>query len=71
MRSTELAETALSMRNVAFNADDFWTTFEVIENGELGMQDFPVKDSPPPTIRLMILIQITKASLKTLHFKQR
>ncbi|XP_050931666.1 LOW QUALITY PROTEIN: arf-GAP with Rho-GAP domain, ANK repeat and PH domain-containing protein 2 [Lates calcarifer] len=35
MRSTELAETALSMRNVAFNADDFWTTFEVIENGEL------------------------------------
>ncbi|GAA6216344.1 arf-GAP with Rho-GAP domain, ANK repeat and PH domain-containing protein 2 [Lates japonicus] len=35
MRSTELAETALSMRNVAFNANDFWTTFEVIENGEL------------------------------------
>ncbi|XP_040886964.1 arf-GAP with Rho-GAP domain, ANK repeat and PH domain-containing protein 2 isoform X2 [Toxotes jaculatrix] len=35
MRSTELAETALSMRNVAFNTDDFWTTFEVIENGEL------------------------------------
>ncbi|XP_038586650.1 arf-GAP with Rho-GAP domain, ANK repeat and PH domain-containing protein 2 isoform X2 [Micropterus salmoides] len=35
MRPTELAETALSMRNIAFNADDFWTTFEVIENGEL------------------------------------
>uniref|UniRef100_A0A3B4ZYD2 PH domain-containing protein n=1 Tax=Stegastes partitus TaxID=144197 RepID=A0A3B4ZYD2_9TELE len=35
MRPTELAETALSMRNVAFTADDFWTTFEVIENGEL------------------------------------
>ncbi|XP_034412517.1 LOW QUALITY PROTEIN: arf-GAP with Rho-GAP domain, ANK repeat and PH domain-containing protein 2 [Cyclopterus lumpus] len=35
MRSTELAETALRMRNVAFRADDFWTTFEVIENGEL------------------------------------
>ncbi|TMS01944.1 Arf-GAP with Rho-GAP domain, ANK repeat and PH domain-containing protein 2, partial [Larimichthys crocea] len=35
MRSTELVETALSMRNIAFTADDFWTTFEVIENGEL------------------------------------
>uniref|UniRef100_A0A3B4FXY1 ArfGAP with RhoGAP domain, ankyrin repeat and PH domain 2 n=1 Tax=Pundamilia nyererei TaxID=303518 RepID=A0A3B4FXY1_9CICH len=35
MRPTELAETALNMRNVAVNADDFWTTFEVIENGEL------------------------------------
>ncbi|XP_075968579.1 arf-GAP with Rho-GAP domain, ANK repeat and PH domain-containing protein 2, partial [Anarhichas minor] len=35
MRSTELAETALSMRNVTFGADDSWTTFEVIENGEL------------------------------------
>ncbi|KAM9836340.1 arf-GAP with Rho-GAP domain, ANK repeat and PH domain-containing protein 2 [Aulostomus maculatus] len=35
MRSTELAEIALKMRNVALNSDDFWTTFEVIENGEL------------------------------------
>ncbi|KAG7497488.1 hypothetical protein JOB18_038618 [Solea senegalensis] len=35
MRSLELAETALTMRNVAFNANDLWTTFEVIENGEL------------------------------------
>ncbi|XP_041820950.1 arf-GAP with Rho-GAP domain, ANK repeat and PH domain-containing protein 2 [Chelmon rostratus] len=35
MRSTELAETALSMRSVVFNRDDLWTTFEVIENGEL------------------------------------
>ncbi|XP_068611809.1 arf-GAP with Rho-GAP domain, ANK repeat and PH domain-containing protein 2 [Brachionichthys hirsutus] len=35
MRSAELAETALNMRNVAINADDLWTTFEVIENGEL------------------------------------
>ncbi|KAL4006833.1 Adh transcription factor 1 [Sarotherodon galilaeus] len=35
MRPTELAETTLNMRNVAVNADDFWTTFEVIENGEL------------------------------------
>ncbi|XP_031145759.1 arf-GAP with Rho-GAP domain, ANK repeat and PH domain-containing protein 2 [Sander lucioperca] len=35
MRSMELAETALNMRNVTFSADDFWTTFEVIENGEL------------------------------------
>ena len=38
MRPTELAETALSIRNVTFNADDLWTTFEVIENGELGTQ---------------------------------
>lgn len=38
MRPTELAETALSIKNVTFNADDLWTTFEVIENGELGMQ---------------------------------
>nr|XP_020467021.1 arf-GAP with Rho-GAP domain, ANK repeat and PH domain-containing protein 2 [Monopterus albus] len=35
MRSLELAESTLSMRNVTFTADDFWTTFEVIENGEL------------------------------------
>ncbi|KAM7377258.1 hypothetical protein PAMA_013853 [Pampus argenteus] len=35
MRPTELTESTLSMRNVAFNADDLWTTFEVIENGEL------------------------------------
>ncbi|XP_035531725.1 arf-GAP with Rho-GAP domain, ANK repeat and PH domain-containing protein 2 [Morone saxatilis] len=35
MRSAELAETALSMRNVTFSAGDLWTTFEVIENGEL------------------------------------
>ncbi|KAM3849702.1 arf-GAP with Rho-GAP domain, ANK repeat and PH domain-containing protein 2 [Diretmus argenteus] len=35
MHSTELAESALSMRNFPISADDFWTTFEVIENGEL------------------------------------
>ncbi|KAM4611838.1 LOW QUALITY PROTEIN: arf-GAP with Rho-GAP domain, ANK repeat and PH domain-containing protein 2 [Polymixia lowei] len=35
MRSAELAESALRMRNVAVDADDLWTTFEVIENGEL------------------------------------
>uniref|UniRef100_A0A096LPY8 ArfGAP with RhoGAP domain, ankyrin repeat and PH domain 2 n=1 Tax=Poecilia formosa TaxID=48698 RepID=A0A096LPY8_POEFO len=35
MRSCELAETALSMRSDTFKADDLWTTFEVIENGEL------------------------------------
>ncbi|XP_039997410.1 arf-GAP with Rho-GAP domain, ANK repeat and PH domain-containing protein 2 [Xiphias gladius] len=34
MRSMELAETALSMRNIT-SKSDFWTTFEVIENGEL------------------------------------
>lgn len=36
MSSAELAETALSMKNVTFDEDDSWTTFEVIENGELG-----------------------------------
>ncbi|KAM4536920.1 arf-GAP with Rho-GAP domain, ANK repeat and PH domain-containing protein 2 isoform 1-T3 [Odontesthes bonariensis] len=35
MRPSELAETALSMKNATFKADDLWTTFEVIENGEL------------------------------------
>ncbi|MED6274631.1 hypothetical protein CHARACLAT_018277, partial [Characodon lateralis] len=35
IRSSELVETALSMRNATFEADDLWTTFEVIENGEL------------------------------------
>lgn len=48
MRSLELAETALSMRTASFKADDFWTTFEVIENGELGMQDFLVPSSQLP-----------------------
>lgn len=38
MRSAELAESALSMKNLPFDVDDLWTTFEVIENGELGMQ---------------------------------
>ncbi|XP_062300381.1 LOW QUALITY PROTEIN: arf-GAP with Rho-GAP domain, ANK repeat and PH domain-containing protein 2 [Scomber scombrus] len=35
MRSMELAESALSMKNVTFNTEDLWTSFEVIENGEL------------------------------------
>ncbi|XP_072233103.1 arf-GAP with Rho-GAP domain, ANK repeat and PH domain-containing protein 2 [Leuresthes tenuis] len=35
MRPSELAETALSMKNATVKADDLWTTFEVIENGEL------------------------------------
>ncbi|XP_013873840.1 arf-GAP with Rho-GAP domain, ANK repeat and PH domain-containing protein 2 [Austrofundulus limnaeus] len=35
MRPSELAETVLSMKNTTFKADDLWTTFEVIENGEL------------------------------------
>ncbi|XP_077445788.1 arf-GAP with Rho-GAP domain, ANK repeat and PH domain-containing protein 2 isoform X2 [Stigmatopora argus] len=35
MRSAELAETALSLRRVPFDAADAWATFEVIENGEL------------------------------------
>lgn len=36
MTSAELAQTALGMKNVAFAEEDSWTTFEVIENGELG-----------------------------------
>lgn len=36
MRSAELAETALSIKNMTFDEEDSWTTFEVIENGELG-----------------------------------
>lgn len=36
MRPPEIEETALSMKNITFDADDLWTTFEVIENGELG-----------------------------------
>lgn len=47
MRSAELAETALSMKNVTFDVDDLWTTFEVIENGELGTQDGGPLRSPP------------------------
>ncbi|XP_061664829.1 arf-GAP with Rho-GAP domain, ANK repeat and PH domain-containing protein 2 isoform X2 [Syngnathoides biaculeatus] len=35
MRSAELAETALNMRNIPYDGDDGWTVFEVIENGEL------------------------------------
>lgn len=35
MRAAEVAETALSMKNIVVNANDSWTTFEVIENGEL------------------------------------
>ncbi|XP_028973307.1 arf-GAP with Rho-GAP domain, ANK repeat and PH domain-containing protein 2 isoform X2 [Esox lucius] len=35
MRSDELAESALVMRNVVTNPPHLWTTFEVIENGEL------------------------------------
>uniref|UniRef100_A0A7N6BWY1 ArfGAP with RhoGAP domain, ankyrin repeat and PH domain 2 n=1 Tax=Anabas testudineus TaxID=64144 RepID=A0A7N6BWY1_ANATE len=40
MRSSELVESALTMRNVTFTADDCWTIFEVIENGELGKRVF-------------------------------
>lgn len=39
MRAAELAETALSMKNISSEAEDTWTTFEVIENGELGRQE--------------------------------
>lgn len=39
MRAAELAETALNMKNVLSDDEDRWTTFEVIDNGELGMQE--------------------------------
>lgn len=39
MRAAELAETALSMKNVSSDAEGTWTAFEVIENGELGEQE--------------------------------
>ncbi|KAK7909784.1 hypothetical protein WMY93_014468 [Mugilogobius chulae] len=35
MRASEVAETALNMKNISVNADDLWTTFEVIENGDM------------------------------------
>ncbi|KAJ8382259.1 hypothetical protein SKAU_G00030370, partial [Synaphobranchus kaupii] len=35
MRADELAEVVLEMRNVTADRADLWTTFEVIENGEL------------------------------------
>lgn len=47
MRSAELAEAALRMKSIAFDAEDFWTTFEVIENGELGTA---VPSNPPPHV---------------------
>lgn len=51
MRSSELAETALKMRSVTYGADDFWTTFEVIENGELGIQS---TEQPGNTIQTVM-----------------
>ncbi|XP_072314770.1 arf-GAP with Rho-GAP domain, ANK repeat and PH domain-containing protein 2 [Eucyclogobius newberryi] len=35
MRASEVAETALNMKNITVNTEDMWTTFEVIENGEM------------------------------------
>ncbi|KAG9345431.1 hypothetical protein JZ751_008575 [Albula glossodonta] len=35
MRADELADAVLQMRNVTADGADLWTTFEVIENGEL------------------------------------
>lgn len=36
MRSDELAVCTLEMKGVEVKAQDLWTTFEVIENGEMG-----------------------------------
>lgn len=42
MRSDELADAVLSMRNVeVLDAADLWTTYESIENGELGSVCIP------------------------------
>ncbi|XP_056156183.1 arf-GAP with Rho-GAP domain, ANK repeat and PH domain-containing protein 2 [Lampris incognitus] len=35
MTATDLTESALMLKNVPISPDDLWTTFEVIENGEL------------------------------------
>lgn len=36
MRSDELAVSTLEMKGIEVRAQDLWTTFEVIENGEMG-----------------------------------
>jgi len=36
MRSNELAVCTLEMKGKEVKAQDLWTTFEVIENGEMG-----------------------------------
>lgn len=36
MRSDELAISTLEMKGMEVKAQDLWTTFEVIENGEMG-----------------------------------
>lgn len=54
MRSDELAVCTLEMKGVEVKAQDLWTTFEVIENGEMG--------------RVMLLLNL-KNTLKTIKIK--
>lgn len=43
MRSDELAISTLEMKGIEVKAQDLWTTFEVIENGEMGKGPAAVK----------------------------
>lgn len=43
MRSDELAISTLEMKGIEVKAQDLWTTFEVIENGEMGKGSSAVK----------------------------
>lgn len=63
MRSAELAEAALRMKSVAFDVEDFWTTFEVIENGELGTA-IP-SDQPPRAAGLAGLSPLSRGLVRT------
>lgn len=36
MKAEELADCVLEMKNIVPDQNDVWTTFEAIENGELG-----------------------------------
>lgn len=38
MCTDELTDTTLEMKGIQANQHDIWTTFEVIESGELGMK---------------------------------
>lgn len=54
MRSDELAVCTLEMKGKEVKAQDLWTTFEVIENGEMG--------------KITMLLNLTNA-LETIEIK--
>jgi len=56
MRSNELAVCTLEMKGKEVKAQDLWTTFEVIENGEMG--------------RVTMLLSLTN-TLETIEIKTR